>query len=285
MRKYHKQLDKGLRVYPREKKCIKIGRKVDDEAFITRNKGMSYRIAHPDRVEQRLQGRLHREDGPAVEHANGAKEWWFRGKLHREDGPKNLSQILPAIEHANGDEEWFLKKYHGETLERSKGRLCKTNSKGRLITNIKDMVEKNVSSNRVEYLLDGELHREDGPAIEHANGDKEWYLNGELHREDGPAIEHADGTKEWWLNGELHREDGPAIEHADGDKEWFLNGERHRVDGPAIEWANGDKEWYMNGELHREDGPAIEHANGDEEWSLNGERHRVDGPAIERADA
>jgi len=32
-------------------------------------------------------------------------------------------------------------------------------------------------------------------------GTKRWYLNGELHCEDGPAVEWADGNKEWWLNG------------------------------------------------------------------------------------
>jgi len=41
---------------------------------------------------------------------------------------------------------------------------------------------------------------------------------GNLHREDGPAIEWADGSKEWWINEKLHREDGPAIEWADGTK-------------------------------------------------------------------
>jgi len=30
---------------------------------------------------------LHREDGPAVEHTDGAKSWWLNGKLHRMDGP------------------------------------------------------------------------------------------------------------------------------------------------------------------------------------------------------
>ena len=30
------------------------------------------------------------------------------------------------------------------------------------------------------------------------NGDKKWYLNGLLHREDGPAIEKANGEKSWW---------------------------------------------------------------------------------------
>ena len=34
------------------------------------------------------------------------------------------------------------------------------------------------------------------------NGDKHWFLNGKLHREDGPAIERADGSKSWYLNDE-----------------------------------------------------------------------------------
>ena len=68
------------------------------------------------------------------------------------------------------------------------------------------------------------LHREDGPAIEWANGDKHWYHNNKLHREDGPAIELTNGTKHWYHKGKLHREDGPAIERTNGDKEWHING-------------------------------------------------------------
>ena len=30
----------------------------------------------------------------------------------------------------------------------------------------------------------------------------EWHQNGNLHREDGPAVELADGGKYWYLNGE-----------------------------------------------------------------------------------
>tara|TARA_S200002703_G_scaffold120595_1_gene106405 strand:- start:233 stop:526 length:294 start_codon:yes stop_codon:yes gene_type:complete len=58
------------------------------------------------------------------------------------------------------------------------------------------------------------------------NGDRYWYLNGRRHREDGPAIERADGSKQWYLNGERHRENGPAIEYANGDKSWYLNGKK-----------------------------------------------------------
>ena len=74
----------------------------------------------------------------------------------------------------------------------------------------------------------------------------EHMLNGVLHREDGPAIEYANGTKHWYLNGKKHRKDGPASENYDGDKRWFLNGFYHRIDGPAIIYANGEKEWIIS---------------------------------------
>ena len=35
------------------------------------------------------------------------------------------------------------------------------------------------------------------------NDRREWYLNGDLHREDGPAVEYASGEKQWWLNNEF----------------------------------------------------------------------------------
>ncbi len=60
------------------------------------------------------------------------------------------------------------------------------------------------------------------------DGDKRYYADRKmkiLHREDGPAYEGANGDKEWWLNDKLHREDGPAVEWTNDDKEWFLNGE------------------------------------------------------------
>ena len=73
------------------------------------------------------------------------------------------------------------------------------------------------------------------------------------HREDGPAVEWADGTKAWYINGERHREDGPAIEEVDGLKAWFINDLRHREDGPAVEHSSGTKLWYLNGCMLTED--------------------------------
>jgi len=54
-----------------------------------------------------------------------------------------------------------------------------------------------------------------------------WYNeSNQLHRENGPAIEWADGNKGYYINGKLHREDGPAIEWASGSKLYFVNGKR-----------------------------------------------------------
>ena len=32
-----------------------------------------------------------------------------------------------------------------------------------------------------------------------------WLINDELHREDGPAVEFQDGDKQWWLNNKSYR--------------------------------------------------------------------------------
>ena len=83
--------------------------------------------------------------------------------------------------------------------------------------------------------------------------------NDKYHREDGPAIEWASGDKEWYKDGKYHREDGPAIEYVNGTKCWFKNGKHHREDGPAVEYTNGYKEYWYNGILYSE-------IKTDEEW-------------------
>ena len=83
-----------------------------------------------------------------------------------------------------------------------------------------------VYKNRIAwYNEQNRLDREDGPAVEYANGERYWYHNGQYHREGGPAVELANGTKYWYRNGQLHREDGTACEYADGTKSWHLNGQ------------------------------------------------------------
>lgn len=69
------------------------------------------------RIICRLNGLVHREDGPAVIYINGRKDWWLYDKPHREDGP--------AIEYVGGQTKWYLNgKLHredGPAIERSDG--------------------------------------------------------------------------------------------------------------------------------------------------------------------
>lgn len=108
-----------------------------------------------------------------------------------------------------------------------------------------------LSDGTQEYRLDGELHREDGPARIFSNGTEHWRLNGKLHREDGPAISMPDGAKMWYVNGLEHRIGGPAILHPNGENMWYVNGLQHRIDGPASIEYDIDAimfTWYLDGE-------------------------------------
>ena len=50
-----------------------------------------------------------------------------------------------------------------------------------------------------------------------------YYVNGQPHREDGPAFEYIDGEKHWGINGNYHRLDGPAVEFNNGGKHYYIN--------------------------------------------------------------
>jgi len=94
-----------------------------------------------------LNGKLHREDGPAIEWADGTKSWYLNDQLHREDGP--------AYEYANGNKFWCL---NGQ-LHREDGPAIEY-----------------IDGDKYWYI-NNQLHREDGPATEWADGTKHWYLN------------------------------------------------------------------------------------------------------------
>ena len=46
-----------------------------------------------------LNGKKHRENGPAIIYPNGEKIWYLNGQRHREDGP--------AVIHPNGTKFWY----------------------------------------------------------------------------------------------------------------------------------------------------------------------------------
>ena len=45
-------------------------------------------------------GKLHREDGPAVIYPDGTQYWFISGKLHRENGP--------AVIYPDGRQYWYI---------------------------------------------------------------------------------------------------------------------------------------------------------------------------------
>lgn len=72
-------------------------------------------------------GRLHREDGPAIITKNGYQAWYKEGKYHRDGGPavitKNGSKKWikngekhrldgPAVEYFDGDKMWHINGEH-----------------------------------------------------------------------------------------------------------------------------------------------------------------------------
>ena len=85
----------------------------------------STKVEYEDRIEwHNEKGKLHREDGPAVQWPNGYKEWYLNGERHREDGPAiqwpDSSKFWylsgkchrvdgPAIEYYDGYSEYWLK--------------------------------------------------------------------------------------------------------------------------------------------------------------------------------
>ena len=74
--------------------------------------------AEGTRIWRNAAGKIHRDDGPAIERPNGDKLWYRNGLLHREDGG-------PAIDHASGGKGWYrngrLHRKGGPAVERADG--------------------------------------------------------------------------------------------------------------------------------------------------------------------
>ena len=69
-----------------------------------------------------LNGKLHREDGPAIEYPNGSKRWYLNGKVHREDGP--------AVENFNGSKYWYL---NGKELTEEEFNARRNSCNGKIV--------------------------------------------------------------------------------------------------------------------------------------------------------
>lgn len=97
---------------------------------------------------RRADGKLHREDGPAVKHLNGYEEWWFDGKLHKNDGP--------AMDYGTLKVWWNNGKIH----RKNGPAIC--------------------YKNFFMWVYDNKIHRENGPAI-YTQNYKEWWVHGKQY--------------------------------------------------------------------------------------------------------
>ena len=90
-------------------------------------------IINKETVTYYKNGKIHREDGPAIEWRNGNRHWYLNDCLHRTDGPaielveteqrctinkwsingKFHREDGPAVEWGNGYKEWW---YYGKKL-------------------------------------------------------------------------------------------------------------------------------------------------------------------------
>ena len=115
----------------------------------------------------RVNGKLHREDGPAIIFSDRNKAWYRNGKLHREDGPADV--------YPDGREHWYID-----------GKLHREDGPAVIYPDGSEF-----------WFKDGLPHREDGPAFHYSKGNeptcfrggtrwaenKEWYLDGKKYTE------------------------------------------------------------------------------------------------------
>jgi hypothetical protein len=121
-------------------------------------------LEQPDGTrEWRLNGKLHREGGPAIEFSDGMREWWLKGTRHREDGPaveygdggrtwwvdNNLHrEDGPAVELADGRREWWLDGHQFTKVEHAAAVLRRERHRAleaALATTIRPFVRTRVS--------------------------------------------------------------------------------------------------------------------------------------------
>ena len=109
------------------------------------------------------------KNGPIV-YESGSKYWYKNDKQHREDGP--------AVEHVNGCKEWWYKGFFvgkGDHPDPALWeRLTSVEINGGPLLNgcVVGL------SNSKQWFKDDLLHREDGPATEFSSGYQQWYLEG-----------------------------------------------------------------------------------------------------------
>ncbi|MDD9901506.1 MAG: hypothetical protein OXT65_11040 [Alphaproteobacteria bacterium] len=141
------------------------------------------------------------------------------------------------------------------------------------------------------YTKNGQLHRDDGPAMIETDTRGGTPLEALIARIVSPPR-----TEYYFQNGKLHREDGPAVRKKKGktviQEEWHQKGAFFRADGGPTrvktDYMGGrTEEWHKGLNLHRDGAPARIYKGWnrtEETWFQNGRKHRENGPAFIRVD-
>lgn len=105
-----------------------------------------------------LNGWRHRVDGPAIEFPDGGKQWWVKGQLHRLDGPASIFR--------DGKEEYYLE---GKFYTKAEHKVEVEAAEGLAVVKdvFKESVQyaKDVLNGKYEKLI-GKSHKSKKPTLQ-----------------------------------------------------------------------------------------------------------------------
>lgn len=112
------------------------------------------------------------------------------------------------------------------------------------------------------------------------NGTKLWELNGEIHNEDGPAVEYPSGKKEYYLNDRLYETKEQWQEELDKRKDFdtMSESEQNEILNQAQTLVNEIEDiWDKRSEYEKKIGDLI-HQSYEIRWKLDllNKRHKLD---------
>lgn len=212
-----------------------------------------------------FQGAIHNTNGPAIVSPT-CKAWYVNGLKHRGNSDSDSSNHLPAIEKYSKSgtrtEWWVNGKRHRENgpallwikdgiIVREEwwlNGLKHRDNNERAIMWIKD---DNII--REEWWLNGKRHRTNGYAKRYKSNTY-WLIDGNVHREDGPAIERCnDQSKEWCLyNNCVRKQDfDTLLEHI---KPFMNNKGLQHISSLIVQYVSYSKydyEWFDFAEKRR----------------------------------
>ena len=177
---------------------------------------------------------LHREDGPAVECDNGDKYYYNMGQLHRDKQPAIYTYINGSLE---GYQYFNYGRWHREDGPAfvsgliTKPKIEKFFFQGKEYKNLEELRKDNQINGKISININTKNGKvEDGELIK-------YYKNDLLHREDGPAVEHKNGNALWFIDGKLHNQNGPAKIISGKESYYLYNKEYSKEDWLLIRLA------------------------------------------------